>query len=523
MSGLNGGGAALRLTVLELHPAETVGDAVRRMRGAAGTIVLIVPRGARWSEANFEWLARRTAEADKRLAVVSTDGAVRAAARAAGLPAYRRAPAALGGGWRHAVAGWPSRAVQRGEDLRRRPPLPRPALRRPSRPNLALRLLVLALTTVAGAALVLLALSALPTGLVLVRPARQAIDTVLTVTVMSGAVAEDAVGVARGRGLEAIAEARTDLSAGDEGQLTDERATGSVQLLNRRSEAITIPAGAVVETTAGARVRFRTTEKVTLPGEVGATARATIVALDAGEVSNVSAYAINAIEPAWASSVAVVNDRPTEGGATRAPREVTDEDRATARAALEERLTDEALAGLRAQLAPGEILDPATLRTSLVSERFDLEPTRRARGTLMMRLRATGLGYDPQRVEAVAARLVERRVPDGWRLLSDQTRLAVGDQPSQVAADGRQITLPVAARAQVEALVDRNAVRDAVRGLGTQEAAVAAAHVGPLAEPPLVGIETAWLSPVWQRLPWLPRRLPWLPARIDVIVLENGR
>jgi len=523
VSGLNGGGAALRLTVLELHAAETVGDAVRRMRGAAGTVILIVPKGARWSEADFEWLARRTAEADKRLAVVSADGSVRAAARTAGLPVYRRAPAALGGGWRHAVAGWPIRAVQRGEDLRRRPPLPRPALRRPGRPNLAVRLLVLALTVVAGATLALLAVSTLPTGLVLVRPARQAIDTVLTVTVVSGAVADDAVGVARGRGLEATAEARADLSAGDERQPADERAAGSVQLLNRRSEAVTVPVGAVVETTSGARVRFRTTEKVTLPGDVGATARATIVALEAGEAGNVPAYAINAIEPAWASSVAVVNDRPTEGGTTRVPPEVTDEDRATARAALEDRLTDEALAGLRAQLAPGEILDPATLRTSIVSERFDLEPARRAEGTLTMRLRATGLGYDPQRIEEVAAQLMARRVPDGWRLLSDQTRLAVGDQASQVAADGRQISLPVAARAQVEALVDRNAVRNAVRGLGTQEAAAAAARLGPLAEPPLVGIETSWLTPVWQRLAWLPRRLPWLPARIDVIVLENGR
>lgn len=520
---MNGGGAATRLTVLELHPAETVGDAVRRMRGAAGTIVLIVPKGARWSEADFEWLARRTAEADKRLAVVSGDGAVRAAAQAAGLPVYRRAPAALGGGWRHAVVGWPRRAVQRGEDLRRRPPLPRPALRRPARPNLALRLLVLLLTVAAGAGLGLLALSALPTGLVLVRPAQQAIDSVLTVTVVSGAVADATMGVAQGRGLEATAEARTEVSASDERQLAAERAAGSVQLLNRRSEAVTVPVGAVVETTSGTRVRFRILEKVTLPGEVGATARAPVMALEEGEAGNVPPYAINAIEPAWASSVAVVNERATEGGATRVSPQVTDEDRAEARAALEERLTDEAMATLRAQLAPSEMLAPDTIRSAIVSERFDLEPARRATGTLTMRLRMTGLGYDPQHIEAVAAHLVEGRVPDGWRLLPNQTRLALSDSPGQVAADGRRLTLQVAARARFEARVDRNAVRNAVRGLSAQEAIAAAARLGPLAEPPLVGIEASWLAPLWQRLPWLPRRLPWLPARIDVVVLENGQ
>lgn len=527
MSSLNGHGPRAvppiqpELTILELAAAEPVGTALRRVLAAPNAVVLFLPNEARWSEADFEWLARRAAQVGRRVAVVAANGATREAAIAAGLPTFRQVPQALSGSWRGQVSSWPTRTVGRAAEMRARPAPPRPRARRPWRLPLAPRLLLAIPVAAAAVGLALLAVTSLPSGLVLVRPARQPVATTLNVTVATQAGADE-LGVATGRWLEAATEGRLDVVAGGGSEPGDERATGSVAALNRRSEAVSIPAGAIVETTAGARVRFRLTEKVDLPAQVGATARAPIVALEAGSAGNVPAYAINAIEPSWAASVAVVNDRATEGGATRAQPVITNTDQDRARDELEARLRDEALAGVRAQLALGETLAEQTIRTSILSERFDLEPARRAEGTLSMRLRATALSYDPSRVEAAASRLLESQTPQGWRLVPEKTRLEVADRPRLTAVEGRQVLVPVAAQAERVALVNRDAVRNAVRGLTPAEAEKAAGRVVPLAEPAWVGLEPAWLMRLWQRLPWLPRRLPMLPARIDVVVLENG-
>lgn len=516
-------------TIITLDSTERVGDAVRRIAQASGPVALVIGRppqppvngrqrtGMLWSEADFEWLARRAADLDRPVAIVAADAATRRAARAVGLPSYRRLDIALGGGWaRGASLRWPTRARERLDEIRVRPPWPTIAMRRATAPRWFTRLAVALLTLVAGVALGGMALLLAPTAEIVVRPAGQAFGTTLDIVVVGGTPVAGAGGVAAGRVVDAIVEARVKVEPGGAREEPSERATGFVQALNRRSEPVTLPAGVVVETTSGARVRFRTTEAVELPGEVGATTQIPIVALEPGTGGNVAAYAINGIEPTWARSVGVVNDGPTSGGSVRASPVITETDRDEARLQLEARLRDDALAALRAQVAPGERLAGETFFTELLAEGFDVEPARRLQGSLSLRLHGRALVYDPQQVEAAAQRVLEERTPLGWRLVAERTRLEVAERPRQTLTEPLGVIVPVRAEAEAEALVDRNALRNLVRGMTPTEATRAVAALGPLAEPPWVSLGPRW--PDWLPARW--RRLPLLPLRIQVTVLE---
>ena len=74
----------------------------------------------------------------------------------------------------------------------------------------------------------------------------------------------------------------------------------------------------------------------------------------------------------------------------------------------------------------------------------------------------------------------------------------------------------IAAKGRAEAIVDRSAVRDAVRGLAPSSAVQALGQHFALAEPATVSLGPEWVAEHWGRLPWL-------PIRTDVVVVGEGR
>ena len=504
------------VTVTAIDSGVGVVEAVQRVvYTATPVVILIVAEPCAWHEADLELLTRRAAGVERAVALVTTDGRVRKMAGAVGLPAFASQADAERGMLK--AVPWPRQTRRRLDTLRRPPPPPPLAAPRPmnrSAYHLA-RLGVGLLTLTALLGVLGLGAAAAPAGVITVRPETRTVVTTFDAQARAGAPMNAERGVIPARPVDITVETHGEATATGVQVEADGRAGGMVQFINRRAEQAPIPYGAVVETSGGTSVRFRTTQPGVLKGEVGATVSVPVVAVEAGPTGNVPAYAINTLEPALAFFMGVVNDAPTAGGSTRETVVVTDGDRETLRQDLTARLSQEATAGLRAQLAAGERLARDSVQVDVLSERWDDDRARPEYAGLTLRLRARGLGYDPQGAAALAEVALNRAAPTDFRLLPETTSVTLTESERVVWENGQPVVwFGVASQGQARARVDPQTVRHAVRGMTPADASRATSRLTHLAEP-------AWVSlsgPQWLTQHW--GRLPWLPLRIDVVVLD---
>ena len=140
----------------------------------------------------------------------------------------------------------------------------------------------------------------------------------------------------------------------------DAPARGAITFINQTASPLEILPGAVVRTTTGTTVRFRTVTTATLAANVGASARAEIEALQAGPVGNVRAATINEVETAGLrGKVRVTNEQPTKGGGVKQVGVVTRADMDRLRAQMLQQLQQQAFVELQMQLNEGEFLPPS--------------------------------------------------------------------------------------------------------------------------------------------------------------------
>ena len=528
--------------IIELAEQSYVTAVIHRVtHHEAQALALVMPHGMTWTEADFELLARRAAGVRKSLVIVSSDRALRARAHTVGLKTVASLNHKLArGGWSHppqsAGYGYPAGAInatgaiertrwpvatrRRREQLTAGSPPP-PPLTTGRPPHRALvvvtRAMILIFAMLSGLIVLGLGLAALPSGSITLRPATQTVETTFEVVARSGVELDPRTAVIPARQVEVVLESKAEATPTGVRTEADQRASGFVQFLNRRSESIPIPFGALVETSGGTRVRFRTTQAAVLPAGVGVTLRVPIIAVEAGAHGNVPANTINALEPALALVAGVVNDTPTTGGTTRESAIVTEEDRQRLQRDLRAQLETEVVAALRAQLAQGERLALESLDFQVLSERWDRDPGRPDYAGLTLRLLARGLGYQPDLAGAVAPEALEKQAPSGFRLLSNHTGYVVADQERVSREAGApSLRLWVRAWGTAVANIDRQAVRHNVRGLTPQTAIQTLSSTLSLAEPAWASVGPPWLAERWNRLPWL-------PLRIDVVVLGEGQ
>jgi septum formation topological specificity factor MinE len=281
-----------------------------------------------------------------------------------------------------------------------------------------------------------------------------------------------------------------------------------VSFQNQSDTAVTIPAGTVVSTSTDPPVRFRTLNSVRLPARAGSTVQVPIRAEEPGPEGNVPAFAIDTLDPRLGLAVAVVNERPTEGGTTREIGIVTAEERARVRDALLAQLRREALDVLETQLQSGEDLVADTAQVRVIEERYGQEVGAQSDVIeVELTIRATALAVAMAQARELAASALRDRVPAGYTLDDDTLQARV----VSVAAEGDGVRLQVTASAVAWAEVTKRDVRNAVRGQPINEAIVILERDFELADRPEIQASRVWLD-----------RMPWLPLRIDVILVRSS-
>jgi hypothetical protein len=315
--------------------------------------------------------------------------------------------------------------------------------------------------------------------------------------------------------LEAEVEQVGEISTVDRKDAPDTPATGIVTFINQTAMPIEILPGAIVRTSTGTTIRFRTVTTATLPASIGGTATAEVEALELGPVGNVQAATITVVETAaLRGKVRAINEQPTAGGSVKQVGVVTRADMDRLKAQMLQQVQQLAFTELQTQLGEQEFLPDLSLTVEILSEVYDQFLDAEADVLhLQMRVLATGTAVDRANANLMAYEALKDKIPDTYELKSELISFHLDEANVRMA--GRTVLLEVIASAPLVVELDRGAIRSTVGGLTADEATRALAESFPLAARAAVEVRPEWIK----RWAWLDR-VPFLPFRIQVVVLE---
>ena len=131
-----------------------------------------------------------------------------------------------------------------------------------------------------------------------------------------------------------VVEGEHTVSVTGEGIVAQSKAKGIAEFRNLTQQAVTIPAGSVVQSMDG--IRFVTTRAGEVEAGVGKTIDLPIEALEGGLAGNLDAETINAIEGRLGLSLSVTNPEATTGGRELASVQASEADRTACARAFDE-------------------------------------------------------------------------------------------------------------------------------------------------------------------------------------------
>ena len=286
-------------------------------------------------------------------------------------------------------------------------------------------------------------------------------------------------------------------------EVADSPAKGTVLFINELAQIVTVPAGTRVSTTAADRVVFQTVIAIEVPGVIGASAEAEVVAIEPGIEGNVRSNLINRIEGPLGIQLVVRNIDGTSGGGYRTEAAVTQLDVDRLRAQVVQQLQVLALGEMLDMLSPSEFLAQDSLRivdtyhetySHFPGEQSDtvaLDMRAELQATVVDETQAAALVYDD---------LVEEVLP-GYELVPGSLEFDGGDL---IGADneGRAI-FEMTGRGRMAAKLE---LEDNIRNVTGQEVGLAATYLFerlPLSDYPTISVWPGW----FERLPYLPIRI----------------
>ncbi len=439
------------------------------------------------------------------LALITTDPVVCDHARELGLPTFPSVDAS-----RQTV--WRSR-TNRLVPTRRKPrPAPDSLRRSPSRFRLpplpawakwAVRSVVFA---VGLAGLLSLAYALVPAASITLTPKARRLQTTIEITADPVVqTVEGSLIPARSVRVEVEADGRTATTGLRD--VPSVAARGTVIFTSLDGTTTTIPPGTGVRTTSGSPVRFRTTRAVTVDPRIGATVAVDVVAVELGPRGNIRGGIINAIDGPLGLQFAVTNPEPMRGGDSAPQASVTAADRERLRAELLTQLEAEGLAAIESQLVPGEFLAGASVTVEeTVAETYNLAVGERADTVeLTLRIAITGLAFKEADARQVTQTALAEQLDTNEALQNGAERYQRG--PESVLEGSGAVSFSVTAEGWAVPVVDRESVRQAVKGRTIPEAQFGLASVVPLSRTPQIELWPLWVE-----------RLPWMPFRIEVVV-----
>jgi hypothetical protein len=254
------------------------------------------------------------------------------------------------------------------------------------------------------------------------------------------------------------------------------KATGSVTIYNKTTEAKTFSAGTVLASdgkqfvlAAAVTVEAATIETgqdpitlhtttVTTPGS----AEASVTAADIGEAYNLGAKSIFTVAKFDDSSFSGRNDQALAGGTKKSVKVVTAEDQSGALDSLDDSLSDEALQALQAKVPTGqELLKDAVTQETTTKEYSQAVGDQADDFSLTLEVEASGLSIKEEDVKTMLNTEVATKVPDGYRL--DTEHSTITNHVVSTDEDGA-VRLTSTYSAQVIPEVDVEAMRKAIAG-----------------------------------------------------------
>jgi hypothetical protein len=279
------------------------------------------------------------------------------------------------------------------------------------------------------------------------------------------------------------------------------KAQGTVVFSNLGSAGVNIPVGTVVSTATGAPVSFRTIAPAELPGGVGQQVTVPIEALAEGTLGNVRANTITSVEGALRFRVRVINSGGTSGGGSELTPVVTQQDRDTLLAQLQEAAQTRAASALEPLLEPGEWLPPETVQTLTIAQNFSaLNDEEAATLGLTLRTLVRGVVVNEEATRVALLQAVQQAIPERGRLVANSF---VAQRLPGATPIGRSVQFTMMVNADYIVPIDPADVRAAVAGQSPEAAISALQARWPLERPPEIYRDPDWIS----TLPPLGRRI----------------
>jgi len=293
-----------------------------------------------------------------------------------------------------------------------------------------------------------------------------------------------------------------------ESVIPQSKAKGVAVFRNLTQQAVTVPAGTVVQTADTEVVRFVTTRAGEVDAGVGETLELPIEAVNGGLSGNVDAETVVAIEGRLGLSLSVTNPEPLTGGRELPSVQASDADRTRAKDLLLESLEEDARAKLADEIAPGDIrFDDTFAVAQIISEEYD--PPAGAAGTkltLRMQVEFSLLYAAASDLTELASLALNASLPPGFRAADGSETISVKPATKPLTLANGSTRWTVRAERRIVQQINPAQVTQFVQGIGSRTAQTALKKNFPLAGSPEIKLSPSW----W---PWLPI----VPFRITVV------
>ena len=286
-----------------------------------------------------------------------------------------------------------------------------------------------------------------------------------------------------------------------EGIVPQSKARGIAEFRNLTQQAVTIPAGTVVQT--ADTIRFITTEDGEVAAGVGKKIELPIEALEGGIVGNLDAETLTAIEGRLGLSLSVTNLEPTSGGRELSSVQASEADRTRVKDLLMKDLEARARENILSGSRSGDLLFEKTLTVSQTfSEEYD--PPAGAAGTkltLTMQVEFSAQYASASDLTKLATLAMNASLPSGFVPAPGAVTVKPVTNPF-IDKDGA-LRWNMRAERTIARSFDTTQVTQLVLGLGVEKAQSNLDENLPSESLPKIQLSPAW----WQWVPLLPFRI----------------
>lgn len=298
-------------------------------------------------------------------------------------------------------------------------------------------------------------------------------------------------------------EGQGEIPAGEMIAVATKLAEGSVRFTNLTDQEVAIPAGTLLRTLSSPPVRFTLDQEITLPGQPGASAEGQATAVIPGTSGNVQAGEIQSVEGLLGGKVTVENPQVFYGGSDEFGRIPSPDDEVKLREKLLADLQQQAAAGLRAKIDPGQEVLLASVRLGEILSEEREPPVGQPSDILRMKIKArfSGWAVSTADIEQGAASGLAANLPEGYREAPGSIQIQQLTQP--VLDDGKTARWQISAAHRLQSAWSAGRLAEALRGKTPQEAAAVFKGLVETEGEPAIALSPRW----WPRMPYLPFRI----------------